>query len=81
MKPEILNGALPGSKRVTHESVEITAQNFLKSLEHFASYAHPRKQNSTLILMDNHALHVTLETINFCTDNGNVYVDFPVLKL
>lgn len=77
MNPDFLNGAPPGTKGVAHESGWMTAQNFLKFLEHFTSHAHPSEQNPVLIIMDNHASHVTLESIDVCRNNGICLLGFP----
>ncbi|XP_046397706.1 MFS-type transporter clz9-like [Ischnura elegans] len=77
MNSDFLNGTPPGTKGVAHESGWMTAQNFLEFLEHFTSHAHPSKQNPVLIIMDNHASHVTLESINFCRNNGICLLGFP----
>ncbi|KAJ8929407.1 hypothetical protein NQ314_017907 [Rhamnusium bicolor] len=69
MNPSFMVGAPPGSEGVAHESGWMTAEKFINYLHHFAKFAHPRKDNPVLMIMDNHASHVTLEAIQYCRDN------------
>ncbi|KAJ8967132.1 hypothetical protein NQ314_003066, partial [Rhamnusium bicolor] len=63
MNPSLMVGGPPGSEGVAHESGWMTAEKFINYLHHFAKFAHPRKDNPVLMIMDNHASHVTLEAI------------------
>ncbi|KAJ8954571.1 hypothetical protein NQ314_007070 [Rhamnusium bicolor] len=63
MNLSFMVGATPGSEGVAHESGWMTAEKFINYLHHFAKFAHPRKDNPVLMIMDNHASHVTLEAI------------------
>lgn len=77
MNPKFLEGAPPGSAAVPHISGWMTASNFVNYLKHFASNTRPSIQHPILLLMDNHASHVTLEAIQFCRENGIVMLGFP----
>ncbi|XP_003240827.1 uncharacterized protein LOC100571979 [Acyrthosiphon pisum] len=77
MNPKFLEGAPPGSAAVPHISGWMTATNFVNYLKHFSSHTRPSTQRPVLLLMDNHASHVTLEAITFCRENGIVMLGFP----
>ncbi|GAB1603164.1 uncharacterized protein LOC115218308 [Argonauta hians] len=68
-----------GSKVEGHSkaSGEMTEDNFLSYLKHFQQYARPTKEFPVLLLLDNHASHVSLAGINFCRDNNIVLLSFP----
>ncbi|KAJ8928684.1 hypothetical protein NQ314_018694 [Rhamnusium bicolor] len=77
MNPSFMVGAPPGSEEVAHDSGWITAEKFINYLHHFAKFAHPRKDNPVLMIMDNHASHVTLEAIQYCRDNFIFLLGLP----
>lgn len=62
----------PGSAAVPHVSGWITGPNFVHYLKPFASHTRPSIQHQ----MDNHTVHITLEAIQFCRDNGIVMLGF-----
>lgn len=61
--------------RIAHESGWMTNDNFLLNLEHFIKYAKPSNDILILLILDNHASHVSLEAISFCRSN---YITFPL---
>lgn len=51
--------------------------DFLKFMEHFVKHTRCSKEHPVLLLLDNHASHISLAIIDFCRDNGVVLVSFP----
>ena len=73
-------GVLPiGSKAEGHAKASgwMTGDNFFNYLKHFHKYARPSKELPVLLLLDNHASHVSLAVINYCKENDIVLLSFP----
>lgn len=77
MQPSYLIGAPPGSIRVAHESGWMTTENFTKFLQHFIHHVTQGKDKPVLLLMDNHATHISLESINLCREYHITLLGFP----
>ncbi|XP_041350707.1 uncharacterized protein LOC121369719 [Gigantopelta aegis] len=76
-KNYMIHGAPPGTLGIAYPSGWMTAATFLECLKHFERYVHCSKDNTVLLLLDNHESHVSLETIDFCRENGIVLLSFP----
>lgn len=50
---------------------------FLVFLHHFANHTKPSQETKVLLLLDNHASHVSLSALNFCRQHGIVMLTFP----
>lgn len=46
-------------------------------LPHLVTHMKASKDDPILLLVDNHATHITLESVNFCRENGIVVLTFP----
>lgn len=68
-KPELLDGAPPGSKMYISDSGYSNGEIFIKWLEHFKDSVHPSETNPILLILDNHLSHVSLEAVEFCREN------------
>ncbi|GFO09148.1 transposase [Plakobranchus ocellatus] len=55
----------------------MTTQNFLRFLGHFKNYAKPSAESPVLLILDNHASHVSSEVIQFCKMNNITLLSFP----
>ncbi|KAJ8910117.1 hypothetical protein NQ315_007955 [Exocentrus adspersus] len=77
MKPELLNGCPPGSKGIAQPIGWMNSDCFIKYLEHFAIHVKYSKDVPVLLIVDNHASHISLGAINFCRENGIVMVGLP----
>ncbi|GFO19549.1 tigger transposable element-derived protein 6 [Plakobranchus ocellatus] len=55
----------------------MTTQNFLRFLDHFKNYAKPSAESPVLLILDNHASHVSSEVIQFCKMNNITLLSFP----
>ena len=56
----------------------MTGEIFVASvLPHIVRHTGASKEAPILLLMDNHASHISLETVEFCRENGIVIVTFP----
>lgn len=52
-------------------------ETFLKYLQHFVKYTLPSPDKPILLLLDNHASHVSLECITFAKANNITLLSFP----
>ena len=55
----------------------MTTDNFLSFLKHFKKYSKPSETNKILLLLDNHASHISLENIDYCYNNFIAMLSFP----
>jgi len=54
-----------------------TAELFLVWLKHFVENSTCSKEKPVLLVLDNHASHISLEAYEFCRDHGIVMVSLP----
>lgn len=73
----MLNGAPTGSKGATTSSGWMNSELFIKVLEHFIKHSKSSPENKTLLLMDNHESHISIEAINFAKSNGVILYTIP----
>lgn len=77
MKDQFLYGAVPGAIGFAEKSGWMTANIFLKLLEHIKNHTNCSPSNRILIVMDNHETHVSLKAILYARENGIVLLSFP----
>ena len=77
MLPELLNGCPPESAAVARKSGWMTTDVFVIYLERFLKYVKCSLGAKVLLLLDNHASHISLEAITFCSSHGVVMLGFP----
>lgn len=70
-------GAPAGSCFLGNSSGWMTKETFLKYLEHFEKHARPSENHPVLLIMDNHASHTSLESINYCREHHIVLLGIP----
>lgn len=74
---ELLVGAPPDSDGFCNESGWMNNATFIKYLQHFTKHTRPSKEDQILLIVDNHASHISLEAVDFCRDNGIVLLSLP----
>jgi len=50
---------------------------FLLFLQHFKRQVKPTVNQKCLLLLDNHASHISIQALDFCKENGIVLLSFP----
>ncbi|XP_030752233.1 uncharacterized protein LOC115879477 [Sitophilus oryzae] len=50
---------------------------FLKYLQHFQKYASATIDHRVLLLLDNHASHISIQALDYCSESGIVVLSFP----
>ena len=60
-----------------HPSGWMTSDNFLVFMKHFVQVVKCTKEHPVLLLLDNHDSYTSIQTIDFCKENGVVLLSFP----
>lgn len=76
-KEHFLTGAPAGSLGLANRSGWMTAELHIQVLKHIQRHTSSSKENPILIICDNHESHISIEAVNFCRDNGIVYLSLP----
>ncbi len=76
-KAWMLTGAPPGSLGLAHRSGWMTADNFVKVMEHFVAKSNASKENPALLIYDNAECHLSIEAINVAKNNGVTILTLP----
>ena len=77
MRPELLLRAPPGSDGHGSEYGWVNSELFAVFLQHFAHHVKPTLEAPILLLVDNHASHMTLAAMEFCQNHHIVMIGFP----
>ena len=76
-KENMVKGAPPGTVGVSHVSGWMTSENFVLWLRHFISHSKCSKEAPVLLLLDNHASHISIETLDLAKSNGIHLLTLP----
>ena len=76
-KERMLNGAPPGTAGAAHQSGWMTAENFVLYMRHFIRFSKCSKERPTLLILDNHDTHLSLDCIDLAKDHGVVMLTLP----
>ena len=66
-----------GSAGCGNKSGWMTEDEFLQFMKHFVRHVRATKDMKVLLLLDNHASHLSIKTIDYARDNGVVMLTFP----
>ncbi|XP_023312194.1 uncharacterized protein LOC111692417 [Anoplophora glabripennis] len=76
-KEYMIKGASHGTVGAATPSGWISAEVFVKYLEHFIHHLHSSKDNPVLLIMDNHESHISLRAIDLAKSNGVILLPIP----
>jgi hypothetical protein len=76
-KTHFMDGAPADSLGLATKSGWMTTVLFVEVLKHLQLFTKCSKEDEILLLMDNHESHISIETIQFCRDNGITILTFP----
>ena len=76
-KEFLLDQAPPGSAGASNKSGWMQEESFFTFLKHFVHHARCSKERPSVLLLDNHASHLSIEGLDFAKDNGVTMVTFP----
>ncbi|KAL0829616.1 hypothetical protein ABMA28_003122 [Loxostege sticticalis] len=69
-KDHMLTGAPPGSLGLANPSGWMTAELFIKVMEHFIKHTSASPENPALLIMDNHESHLSVEALDLAKQSG-----------
>ena len=75
--PKMLNNCYPGTLGLVNPSGWMTSALFVKVLEHFIKCTQSTKENPTVLILDNHESHVTLEAVELARQFGVILLTLP----
>lgn len=67
----------PGAVGFANESGWMKQADFVNYMRHFIQYSHSSLENPTLLLIDNHSSHLSVEALDLATENGITLLSFP----
>lgn len=76
-KSHMLHGAPPGSLGLACQSGWMNSDLFIETLKHFIKHTSSSKDNLSLLIMDNHESHVSLNSISIAKDSGVTILTLP----
>ncbi|XP_072399657.1 uncharacterized protein [Diabrotica undecimpunctata] len=76
-KSHMLAGAPCGTLGLATKAGWMNTECFIEVLKHFIKHTCSSKANPSLLIMDNHESHISLEAIILCKDNGVTVLTVP----
>lgn len=77
MLKTLMFGTSSGSVGLANESGWMQQPQFVRFMEHFIKYSGSSKDSPTLLLLDNHSSHLSVEAIDMANENGVTLLSFP----
>lgn len=72
-----LSGGPAGSNGAANKSGWMIEKNFVQFLKHFIKFTKCSLDRPCLLLLDNHASHLSIDGLNLAKENGVVMLSFP----
>ena len=76
-RDHMLINAVPGTLGLASPSGWMSADLFPSVMQHFINYSLSSKENPTVLIMDNHASHISIEAIDLAKNNGVTIITLP----
>lgn len=77
MKKELVDGAPAGTLGVAQQSGWMTTEIFLKWMKHFQSFVKASIDDEVILIVDGHASHKGIETLEYAKENGIHVICLP----
>lgn len=77
MRSHYMDHAPIGSKGVSNESGWMQGNEFVEYMKHFINLTKATKEKPTLLILDNHSSHLSIEALDMAADHGIVMLSFP----
>lgn len=74
---DLYDGAPPGTLPLYNESAYMTGDLFLKWIKHFVKFVRPTNENKALLILDGHASHKNLDSLEFAKKNHVILFCLP----
>lgn len=75
--PDLYDAAPPGTLPLYNESAYMTGDLFFKWIKHFVKFVRPTNDNKALLILDGHASHKNLESLEFAKKAHVVLLCLP----
>lgn len=72
-----MDDASPGAVGYANESGWMCQPDFVKYMRHFIERSNSSLNNPTLLLIDNHCSHLSIEALDMAVENGVTLLSFP----
>lgn len=76
-KPHMIKGAPPGTLGLASPSGWMNGELFSLVMKHFVQYSGSTIENPSILILDNHESHLSVETLNIAKKNGVIMVTLP----
>lgn len=76
-KDFMINVAPPGTLGLAAKGRWMNTECFVQAMRHFIRFTSSSKENPSLIIMDNHQSHLSIEAIDICKENGVTILTIP----
>ncbi|KAK9709078.1 DDE superfamily endonuclease [Popillia japonica] len=70
-------GAPPGTLGLATKRGRMNTDCFIQVVRHFIKHTNSSKSNPSLLILDNHESHLSIEAIAACKDNGVTMLTIP----
>lgn len=76
-KQHMINGAPPGTLGLANSSGWMNSELFVSVMKHFIQHSGSSKLNPSLLILDNHDSHFSIETLNLAKEHGVTILTLP----
>ncbi|XP_072392494.1 uncharacterized protein [Diabrotica undecimpunctata] len=76
-KDFMINGSPPGTLGLASKTGWMNTECFVQVVRHFIKHTGSTRENPSLLLMDNHQSHLSIEAIDLCKNNGVTILTIP----
>lgn len=76
-KSHMITGAPPGTLGLATKSGWMNTECFIEVLKHFIKHTASSSDNPSLLIMDNHESHISIEGLNLCKNYGVTVLTVP----
>lgn len=76
-KDFMINGAPQGTLGLASKAGWMNTECFVKVIDHFIKHTNSSIENESLLIMDNHQSHLSIQAIDLCKKNGVTILTIP----
>lgn len=77
MRADFMSHATPNAVVYANGSGWMTKEDFVKFMRHFINFSLASDKSPTLLILDNHTSHLSIEAIDLAVNNGIVMLSLP----
>ncbi|XP_031335996.1 uncharacterized protein LOC116165574 [Photinus pyralis] len=66
-----------GALGLVYKTGWMTCENFINVLKHIVKHTHCSLENRILLILDNHESHVSINSVDYCRENGITLLTLP----